>query len=63
MDDYDNRILTDQVFPNMPFRDTLDAEGRIREAGLLMGVPSAQVETALVCAQERLRVQEVQQNE
>eukprot|EP00971_Amphidinium_carterae_P155344 3080872-Amphidinium_carterae.1 len=63
MDDYDNRIPTDQVFPYVPFRETLDAEGRIREAGLLMGVPSAQVETALVFAQERVRSRIVQQNE
>eukprot|EP00971_Amphidinium_carterae_P244076 4846504-Amphidinium_carterae.1 len=29
MDDYDNRVPTDQVFPNIPFREMLNAEGRI----------------------------------
>eukprot|EP00971_Amphidinium_carterae_P152257 3017731-Amphidinium_carterae.2 len=29
MDDYDNRTPPDQVFPNIPFRETLNMEGRI----------------------------------
>eukprot|EP00971_Amphidinium_carterae_P138409 2742684-Amphidinium_carterae.1 len=57
MDDYDNRAPTDQVFPNVPFSATLDVEGRIRE------MPSAQVESALTYAQDRRRIQEVQDNE
>eukprot|EP00971_Amphidinium_carterae_P179690 3563761-Amphidinium_carterae.1 len=63
LDDYDHRVPSNQVFPNVNFRDTLDAEGRIREAGLLMGVPANQVQDAVVYAQERVRSQEVQQNE
>eukprot|EP00971_Amphidinium_carterae_P311578 6192714-Amphidinium_carterae.2 len=63
MDDYDNRVPTDQVFPNIPFRDTLNAEGRLREVGLNLGIQRAQLETALTYARERVAVLDVQRNE
>eukprot|EP00971_Amphidinium_carterae_P120866 2394517-Amphidinium_carterae.1 len=63
MDDYDHQDPSSQVFSNVNFRDTLDAEGRIREAGLLLEVPANQVQQAVVYAQERIRSYEVQQNE
>eukprot|EP00971_Amphidinium_carterae_P079783 1578533-Amphidinium_carterae.2 len=60
MDDYDNRVPTDQVFPNVPFRETLNAEGRLREAALNLGIPRAQFDTALTYALERMVVLEGQ---
>eukprot|EP00971_Amphidinium_carterae_P322381 6407351-Amphidinium_carterae.2 len=63
MDDYDNRVFSNLVFPNVNFCNTLAAKGRICEAGLLLHVPADQVQEAVVCAQERGRSQEVQQNE
>eukprot|EP00971_Amphidinium_carterae_P126972 2515720-Amphidinium_carterae.2 len=59
MDDYDHRIPIEQVFPFVPFHEVLDPAGLIREAGLLMAMPDADVQAALTYAQERLRIQEL----
>eukprot|EP00971_Amphidinium_carterae_P118649 2350610-Amphidinium_carterae.1 len=63
MDDYDNQTPPDQSFPNVPFRDTLNLEGRILEASIIYGLQRSQIDTALNLAQERERVVEVQANE
>eukprot|EP00971_Amphidinium_carterae_P191430 3798421-Amphidinium_carterae.1 len=63
MDDYDNQVPSDQVFPNVPFRETLNAEGRIRESARLLGVQRAQLDTALTYAQGRAYTGNVQANE
>eukprot|EP00971_Amphidinium_carterae_P140100 2776199-Amphidinium_carterae.1 len=63
MDDYDNHVPSGQVFPNVPFRETLNAEGRSRETALLLGLQRAQLDTALTYAQERAHTVMVQANE
>eukprot|EP00971_Amphidinium_carterae_P275663 5469587-Amphidinium_carterae.1 len=43
MDDYDNQVPSDQVFPNVPFRQTLDLQGRLLEASVVFGLEPDQV--------------------
>eukprot|EP00971_Amphidinium_carterae_P193376 3837215-Amphidinium_carterae.1 len=61
--DYDNQTPPDLSFPNVPFRDTLNLEGRLLEASIIYGLPRNQLDTVLSLAQERERVVEVQANE
>eukprot|EP00971_Amphidinium_carterae_P047791 941059-Amphidinium_carterae.1 len=63
MDDYDNQVPPDQVFPEVPFRANLNLEGRLMEASILYGMQRTQLETAISLAQERARVLNVQDNE
>eukprot|EP00971_Amphidinium_carterae_P296432 5888764-Amphidinium_carterae.1 len=63
MDDYDNQVPSDQVFPDVPFRENLNLEGRVMEASILYGLQRTQLETTIRLAQERERVVNVQANE
>eukprot|EP00971_Amphidinium_carterae_P218215 4331516-Amphidinium_carterae.1 len=63
MDDHDNQIPSDQVFPNVPFRETLDLEGRMLEASVAYGLQEDQINSALRFALGREREVDAQANE
>eukprot|EP00971_Amphidinium_carterae_P341072 6479693-Amphidinium_carterae.1 len=63
MDDYDNRVPTTETFPNVPFDQTLNLEGRILEASVVYGLQSDQLETALHLTLGREIEVDVQANE
>eukprot|EP00971_Amphidinium_carterae_P242637 4817677-Amphidinium_carterae.1 len=63
MDDHDNQTPSDQVFPNVPFSQTLDVQGRILEASVVYGLQPDQIDTALEHARGREREVNVQANE
>eukprot|EP00971_Amphidinium_carterae_P163214 3235808-Amphidinium_carterae.1 len=47
MDDYDNRVPTAQNFPDVPFFQTLNLQGRLQEASVVYGMQPEQLETAV----------------
>eukprot|EP00971_Amphidinium_carterae_P268533 5327468-Amphidinium_carterae.1 len=63
MDDYDNRVPTVETFPNVPFHQTLNLEGRILEASVVYGLQPDQLETALHLTLGREIEVDVQANE
>eukprot|EP00971_Amphidinium_carterae_P119238 2361870-Amphidinium_carterae.1 len=46
MNDYDNRVPTHEAFPNVPFDQQLNLQGRLLEASVVYGLQPEQIETA-----------------
>eukprot|EP00971_Amphidinium_carterae_P209904 4163725-Amphidinium_carterae.1 len=63
MDDYDNRVPSTGVFPDVPFQQTLNLEGRILEASVVYGLQPDQIGSALNQAHGREVEIDVQANE
>eukprot|EP00971_Amphidinium_carterae_P164416 3259827-Amphidinium_carterae.1 len=60
MDDHDNQTPSDQVFPNVPFSQTLNLEGRVLEASVVYGLQPDQIDSALELALGRERENELE---
>eukprot|EP00971_Amphidinium_carterae_P008419 166071-Amphidinium_carterae.1 len=63
MDDYDNRVPTVETFPNIPFAQTLNLQGRLLEASVVYGMQPEQLESAVHLTLGREIEVDVQANE